>query len=273
MPTLARKQIRQFIEEGFVRIDEAFPRKLADEGRAILWKDTGCDPDNAATWTRPVVLLGDYSQRPFRESVNTPVLRAAYDELVGEGRWLARGSLGGFPVRFPSVDDPGNTGWHVDASFPGEHSEPNNFLSWRINVHSRGRALLMLFLFSDVAGSDAPTRIRIASHFEVARLLKPAGDKGMSALELAAVLGRAATAGSREALATGPAGTVYLCHPFLVHAAQINRGTRPRFMAQPPLCPAEPLQLYREDHRYSPVESAIRLGLGLGNEWSHANMK
>ena len=98
MPTLARKEIRQFIDEGFVRIDEAFPRKLADEGRAILWKDTGCDPDNAATWTQPVVPLGDCSQRPFRKAVNTPVLRAAYDELVGERRWLARGSLGGFPV-------------------------------------------------------------------------------------------------------------------------------------------------------------------------------
>jgi hypothetical protein len=266
MPTLARKKIRQFIEEGFVRIDQAFPRKLADEGRAILWKDLGCDPDDPATWTRPVVSLGEYQQRPFREAVNTPVLRAAYDDLVGEGRWLARGSLGGFPVRFPSVDDPGDTGWHVDASFPGEHSEPSNFLSWRINVQSRGRALLMLFLFSDVAESDAPTRIRIGSHFDVARLLEPAGEEGMSALDLAMALGRATTAKGREALATGNAGTVYLCHPFLVHAAQINRGTRPRFMAQPPLCPAEPLQLYREDHWYSPVESAIRLGLRLRDQ-------
>jgi hypothetical protein len=88
----------------------------------------------------------------------------------------------------------------------------------------------------------------------------------MSALDLAVALGRAATAESREALATGPAGTVYLCHPFLLHAAQRHRGTEPRFMAQPPLCPAEPLQLYREDHRYSPVETAIRLGLGLTDE-------
>jgi hypothetical protein len=266
MPTLPKEQVSQFIGEGFVRIDQAFPRKLADEGRAILWKDTGCDPDDATTWTRPVVSLGDYDQRPFREAVNTPVLRAAYDDLVGKGRWLARGSLGGFPVRFPSVDDPGDTGWHVDASFPGEHSEPSNFLSWRINVHSRGRALLMLFLFSDVGESDAPTRIRSGSHFDVARLLKAAGDEGMSALDLAVALDRATTAERCEALATGPAGTVYLCHPFLQHAAQQHRGTEPRFMAQPPLCPAEPLQLYREDHRYSPVESAIRLGLGLRDE-------
>ena len=35
-------------------------------------------------------------------------------------------------------------------------------------------------------------------------------------------------------------------------------------MAQPPLYPAEPLKLHREDGSYSPVEIAIRLGLGLG---------
>jgi hypothetical protein len=65
------------------------------------------------------------------------------------------------------------------------------------------------------------------------------------------------------AFATGDAGTVYLCHPFLIHAAQPHRGTSPRFMAQPPLYPAEAFQLDREDGNYSPVEVAIRRGLGL----------
>jgi len=261
MPTLASEQIRQFIEEGFTRIDQAFPRELADEGRGILWRDTGCNPDAPATWTRPVVRLGDYDQRPFREAVNTPVLRGAFDDLVGKGRWLPRLSLGTFPVRFPSPENPGDTGWHVDASFPGDRSDPNNYLTWHINVRSRGRALLMLFLFSNVGESDAPTRIRVGSHFGVARRLEPAGDAGMSVLELAAALDRSTTAGCREVLATGAAGTVYLCHPFLVHAAQPHRGTEPRFMAQASLCPAEPIQLCRDDHRYSPVEIAIRLGL------------
>ncbi|GHJ99465.1 hypothetical protein SY2F82_12630 [Streptomyces sp. Y2F8-2] len=61
--------------------------------------------------------------------------------------------------------------------------------------------------------------------------------------------------------ATGSPGDVYLCHPFLVHAAQPNHGTRPRFMAQPPLVPALPYELQRPDGDYSPVESAIRRGL------------
>jgi len=78
------------------------------------------------------------------------------------------------------------------------------------------------------------------------------------------VNGFAESASRKQVLATGDAGTVYLCHPFLVHAAQPNRGRRPRFLAQPALQPAEPFQLERSDGAYSPVEQAIRLALQLG---------
>src|SRR5260370_18026822 len=71
--------------------------------------------------------------------------------------------LGTFPIRFPSPDDPGGTGWHIDSSFPPETGDSNDFLNWRVNVTSKGRALLMLFLFSDVRENDAPTRIRAGS--------------------------------------------------------------------------------------------------------------
>ena len=49
MTDLSDAQVEAFIKDGFVRIDEAFPRRLAEEGRAILWRDTGCDPDDPAT--------------------------------------------------------------------------------------------------------------------------------------------------------------------------------------------------------------------------------
>ncbi len=127
---------------------------------------------------------------------------------------------------------------------------------------SRGRALLMLFLFSDVGDDDAPTRIRVGSHRDVAKLLEPLGERGLEFMELGRLLGE--TAERPEVLATGAAGTVYLCHPFLVHAAQKHRGapgSQPRFVAQPPLLPAQPVRLLRDDRDYSPVEAAIRLGL------------
>src|SRR5579862_4552135 len=257
---LTDAQIQQFIGEGFVKIEAAFPPDLADKCRSLLWRDTGCDERDPKTWRKPVIRLGMYGQEPFAQAVNTPVLHRAFDQLAGVGRWSPRYDLGTFPIRFPSPDDPGDAGWHVDASFPPESGDIADFLNWRVNITSKGRALLMLFLFSEVGENDAPTRIRVASHFDVARILAPAGEPGLSLKELAAN-GFEETAARRETLATGCAGTVYLCHPFLAHEAQPHRGVRPRFLAQPPLPPAQPFLLHRADGAYSPVEQAIRIAL------------
>jgi hypothetical protein len=254
---LSDAQVASFISDGFVRIDNAFPAELADACRAILWTDTGVNPDDPSTWTRPVIRLGMYGHQPFRAAANTPLLHGAYDQLVGRDRWLPPQALGTFPVRFPLPDTPGDDGWHVDVSFGTDHPD---FFEWRANVTSKGRQLLMLFLFSEVGDDDAPTRIRIGSHLDVARLLAPAGEVGMALREM---MSRdfANDGSERIAYATGSPGTVYLCHPFLVHAAQPHRGTRVKFMAQPPLLPAAPLEIDRADGDYSPVEAAIRTAL------------
>ena len=265
---LSQGEIQRFIEDGFLKIDGAFPRELAEQGRAILWRDLGCDERNPKTWTKPVIRLGYYDQEPFRKAVNTPVLNQVFDQLVGPGRWRPRQNLGTFPVRFPSRDDPGDAGWHIDSSFPPEGAPTNDYFDWRINVTSKGRALLMLFLFSDIDERDAPTRIRVGSHFDIARRLAAAGERGFSLRELAAQ-GFDDSAGLREVLATGEAGTVYLCHPFLLHAAQPHHGTRPRFLAQPALETAQAFSLDRADGAYSPVEEAIRIGLGRSEQKLH----
>jgi hypothetical protein len=226
--------LKEFTRNGFVKIEQAFPRELALRAQDILWQATGVDKNNPATWTQPVIRIGERFDPEFKEAANTEKLHQAYDLLVGKGNWLPRQSMGTFPVRFPSDQDPGDDGWHIDVSFPGE--DPGNFFSWRSNAASRGRALLMLFLFSDVSENDAPTRIRVGSHQAVGKLLLPYGEDGLSFMELAQAA-TAATEGAATALATGNAGDVYLCHPFLLHAAQPHHGKNPRFMAQPPLFP------------------------------------
>jgi len=60
-----------------VRIDDAFPRTLTDETRAILWRATGCDPDDPGTWSQPVIRLGMFTQAPFVEAANTARLKAS----------------------------------------------------------------------------------------------------------------------------------------------------------------------------------------------------
>ncbi|MCK7557200.1 hypothetical protein MKQ70_20200 [Chitinophaga sedimenti] len=132
-------EIDQFITDGFLRLDHAFSPEIAAAVRERLWKDI---PDNRI---QPVVRLGMYSEPPFIEAANTPLLHAAFDQLVGIGRWAPCRAMGTFPVRFPAPQDAGDTGWHVDVSFPGD--DPANYFSWRSNISSKGRALLMLFLF------------------------------------------------------------------------------------------------------------------------------
>ncbi|CCH02675.1 hypothetical protein FAES_4676 [Fibrella aestuarina BUZ 2] len=254
---LTSDQIDQFIQNGFVRIDNAFATDDAAAARSLLWRDLPGKPDDPTTWTQPVVRLGMYDQPPFVRAANTPVLHRAFDQLVGAGRWLPCRQLGTFPIRFPSPADPGDTGWHVDASFPG--ADPTNFFDWRINVRSTGRGLLMLFLFSDCTAQDAPTRLRVGSHRDVAALLEPFGAAGLSFMELAGKLSDLPT--RPETVAVGAAGTVYLCHPFLVHASQPHSGTEPRFLAQPPLLLRHELTIEASATGYTPVEQAIRSGL------------
>jgi hypothetical protein len=255
---LSKNEIDQFILKGFVRVDDAFSPDTAKAVRNILWTDLSGDRSDPSTWAEPVIRLGRYSQGPFVESLNTPVLKEAFDQLVGEGRWLPCRSVGTFPVRFPCAKPPQDTGKHVDAGFPG--SDPNNYFEWRVNIQSKGRGLLMLALYSDVGEDDAPTVIYEGSHLDVARLLVKEGDAGLSFMELA---GRLEGLPKRKALtAIGKGGTVYLCHPFLVHSAQAHRGSVPKFMAQPPLLLKEEFSLSGTEGKNPPVVQAIRLALG-----------
>jgi hypothetical protein len=251
-----------FIRNGFVKVEGAFSSELAGAARDLLWAQVDEAPDDPSTWTRPVVRLGYLEGGPFEAAANTPRLHAAYDMLVGAGRWVPRTNLGTFPVRFPSDEPPGDDGWHIDASFPPLPPDPeSDGFAWRVNLASRGRALLMLFLFSDVGEDDAPTRIRVGSHLDVARILAPFGEDGLTMMQVSRRAAEA-TAGHPVALASGSAGDVYLCHPFLVHAAQSHHGATPRFLAQPPLHPVGWLDgSFDPVAGDSPVESAIRLAL------------
>jgi hypothetical protein len=250
---LTTDQIDGFIRDGYVRIDQAFAQETARRCRELLWKATGCNPQDPTTWTRPVVRVGEMSLPPFRQAVNTRALDEAFDQLVGAGNWIPRQSLGTFPIRFPSNESANDTGWHVDAGFPGD--DPMNYMEWRINIFSRGRGLLMLFLFSDVDTNDAPTRIRVGSHIDVAGVLASYHEEGLSFMEVARQLDSLPS--RKEVLAIGNAGTVYLCHPFIAHAAQDHNGIRPKFMAQPPLITRRDLHIEKST-AYYPVEIAIK---------------
>lgn len=101
--------------------------------------------------------------------------------------------------------------------------------------------------------------MRLGSHLHAARLLFSVGEP-VEFVQAARQLD-AETEHLAEVAATGCAGDVWLCHPFVVHAAQRHRGTSVKFMAQPPLAGVGPIDPGRAARDRSPVEEAVHLAL------------
>jgi len=145
-------------------------------------------------------------------------------------RWVPRTGPGTWPVRFPHPDDRATTAdtWRR-ASRARRDMRPNLRSRRPRPAHAvpalrrRGRRR---------AHPDprvvAPRRATAARPVRRGRrrVLRPAVPRG-----------RARHRPRPVVTATGDAGDLFLCHPFLVHAAQVHRGAQPRFMAQPPLEP------------------------------------
>ena len=109
--------VERFLEDGFVKIEGAFPPRVAEHCARLLWRETGYDPEDPATWKDPVFWVAGMAQGPFAAAVNSPALHEAFDLLVGEGRWQSRYSLGSFPLRFPHAEEPDDAGWHIEGSY------------------------------------------------------------------------------------------------------------------------------------------------------------
>jgi hypothetical protein len=212
------------------------------------------DPRDPATWTAPVVRLPCPEGPAFTAAGTSPALWEVYDALLGQGRWIQRQGVGGtIPVRFPSLRNPGDAGWHIDGSYDVDGQ-------WWVNVHSRHRGLLALFLFTDVGTEEAPTELLVGSHLDVPRVLAPFGERGVFFGDVVGHL-PASTLQRSRAYATGRAGDVYVCHPFLVHRATWpHRGAGPRILAQPEIAHRQPFAL-RDGAGVCEVERAILRGL------------
>jgi hypothetical protein len=254
---LTDEEVAGFGRDGFVVVRGAVDRPVMDSCVDVIWQELegqGIRRDDAGSWTAPVVRInspedGDEG-RPFVEAGTAAPLWEAYDQLIGPDKWWKRQGMGGtIPVRFPHPADPMDTGWHIEASYW-------NGTDWRANIRSRERGLLAIFLLTDVGPDDAPTRIRVGSHVDAARVLAPAGDDGMAPGESGPLIAEA-SADRPVVEATGAAGDVFLCHPFLVHAASWpHRGTTPRMITQPGVALLEPFPLADRSTAY-PVEATI----------------
>ena len=82
------------------------------------------------SWPALVEGMDDLAGEPFVAAYLAPTLTAAYDELIGPGRWerSARSVDIGETVivRFPAEDERANAGYHIEGSYapPGGAPAP-----------------------------------------------------------------------------------------------------------------------------------------------------
>ena len=167
---LSHSEIDQFVELGYVRVEQAFPNPVAQQCRDLAVEQL--EIPAAPPWPEAVV-RGVVDGEPFQQAANAPRLLEAVGQLLEGERWQPRPNLGILVVRFPSLADPGDAGWHIDASFQGPST--GTLYDWYVNYRSEGRGLLLLCLLSDIAVDDAPTRILEGSHHAMPPLLRPFG--------------------------------------------------------------------------------------------------
>ena len=246
-----------FIRDGYVVIRGAVDAATVAACRERVWESMagrGVRRRDPATWP-PLVRIEDLSGGPFTAAGTVPLLAEAFDELIGPGRWDAPVAVGSaLMVRFPS-EDRADAGYHIEGSYRG----PDGRDGW-VNIRSRARGLLALFLLTDVGPEDAPTRLMRGSHLLVPEFLAPCGERGAHADADERQFWRPSALCLPAAHATGTAGDVFLCHPFIVHTATWpHRGTGPRMIAQPAVHAADGFAVDGTDP--SPVARAIAASL------------
>ena len=142
-PRMGFVDVDGFIRDGYVALRGAVDPGTVAAGRELIWAalaKRGVRRDDRATWPA-LAEFGDLGAGPFAVARRSPALTAACDELIGPGRWSPPVDVGNaVVVRFPS-EDRANAGYHIEGSYAGPDGE-----RWWVNIRSRARGLLALFL-------------------------------------------------------------------------------------------------------------------------------
>lgn len=284
---LTATQVEQFIEDGYTRLEEAFPRQQALEAQAFLWErlaERGVSRGDQATWTEPMIRLHEtYTDEVF-QACATPRLTSAIEDLVGQGRYAEAGQetrWGWWPVNFSlGSQEPWTIptkGWHWDGNY------------FRHFVDSPEQGLLLLCLFSEIQPHGGGTLVAAGSHKVVSRFLaqypeglehRPAIDQCIRSHQWFSALAGQAQDAPTDRLAyfmttsyvdsdahlrvletMGAPGDIFLCHPLLLHCASQNHLRIPRFMCNRTTPLTERIQTERSDGNYSPLEISLQQAL------------
>ncbi len=287
--TLTHSEVEHFIENGWVKVNQAIPRENALAVQNTIWEklaERGVDKQDRSTWTKPMVHITENYSGPEFDACQTERLTGAMNDLAGADNRLIPTqppAWGWWPVNFAVGADkawevPGG-GWHWDG------------IHFRHYVDAGDQGLLMLPNFSDIGSQGGATVIAEGSHKIVARYLAECPDgctlnEGITACSLqhpwlAMLTGKAPLpegesrnsffmnqqyrdakgTSLRVVEAVAEAGDVYICHPFLYHAAAPNLSGKPRFMCNRTVPLRRRMRLKGDYPDLSPLEQSVRRAL------------
>jgi len=250
---LSSTDIESFIELGHCRVEQAFDERLAKRARYRIWRvleeRKGILEHDRSTWPEfydpEAYIAASEVLATF-----TDRLAAAIEELEGPGRWLGERRWGLWPINFAldanvpyAVRD---HGWHIDGNW------------FRHTLDGKLQGLLVMGLFSDVGPRGGGTLIAQGSHKQTARVLAR-HPKGVTHRELFDAVLAEPIGDVTEA--TGAAGDVWLVHPWVFHARNMNHSGTPRFMSNTEAPLKQPMCFERPDGAYSVLETSIKRAL------------
>lgn len=258
---LTEQQVEHFLDNGYVTIEGAFPREVAQKYTGLAWERLGYAPDDPSTWVESKIHMPSMNKFPIKEFA--PKAWDAMCDLLGDesrinadkATWgdsfILNLSFGADePYREPS---PAAGGWHNDGDF------------FRHFLDSPEQGLLTIVIWSDILPKSGGTFVATDSVPLVARHLAAHPEGILPTRESPISTGSHLIGECQEFLElTGKAGDVVLLHPFILHASSQNPSGRPRFITNPTIFLNEPMNFNRADpDDFSLVEQAVLNALGV----------
>jgi Phytanoyl-CoA dioxygenase (PhyH) len=251
VPPLSPEDLRQFHDDGFVRLPAAFDPTAALAMQDFMWEyltKQGIHREDRSTWSQPRA-MNKTSENHIYDAIAGDRLVSAADQLLGVGTWKIPKSWGAFLITFPPPNPPPWNVTHVNWHWDGDcwsHLEQWKGLfifTFFSSVRPRGGGTLvatgthrLLSRFVQAlpdARKFSHSKLRPkfwASHPWLTALAKPASE---GEDRIARFMDRATDIdgiSARVVELTGEPGDAVICHPSLLHAASHNGSDVPRFM-------------------------------------------
>jgi len=251
---LTEAEAAHFLDHHYIVLADCFPPETAGAWVARALERIGVDAQRPETFPAPFQFLP--AERWVDARAFAPrVWNACCDLLGGEERiddpylWHD-GFVANFGIGADKPWDPPNEthgSWHIDGDF-------NHFLD------SPEQALLVIAIWKDIGPRGGGTVIAADSIGPVARKML-AHPQGLGANGFKQGL----NAECREFVhLTGPAGTVYILHPYMLHTTCQNLSGTPRLISNTIVMLKEPMRFDRaKPEKFSLVERATLRALGV----------